>query len=154
MIGLLLGQWRAGLYGLLAAGLIIGAITVVGWKNQAARAQDLTALYQGALDARVKSDAAARELTRQRDAARAYAVELETQTREGQQHETVRTIIKRVVVHVPDDIRCDLNADVIELLDRARSPEPAVSEAPANTAPAAAEPEADHGTVWDKLNPF
>jgi hypothetical protein len=35
VIGLILGQWRAALSGLLAAGLIIAALTVNGWRSDA-----------------------------------------------------------------------------------------------------------------------
>ena len=142
---------RIAAYVAIVGGLLWAGWTIASWRNKAARADDLAVLYQGALDARVKADAKTRAVERERDASRAHAAQLETEAKEAKTHETIRTITKKVVVRVPDDIRCDLNADVVELLDRARSPEPPVPEAPADPAPAAPEPAAP---LWDKLNPF
>jgi hypothetical protein len=135
---------------LAIAGLLACAgWTVAVWRNKAARADDLAVLYQGALDARVKADAKTRAVERERDASRAHAAQLETEAKEAKTHEKIRTITKQVVVRVPEDIRCDLNDDVVELLNRARSPEPAVSAPAADPAPATPEPAAS--SSW---NPF
>lgn len=133
---------RIAAYIAIAGALAYAGWTVAVWRNKAARADDLAVLYQGALDARVKADAKTRAVEHERDAARAHAGQLETEAKEAKTHETIRTITKRVVVRVPDDIRCDLNADVVELLDRARSPEPPVPEAPADTTDPATRPAA------------
>jgi hypothetical protein len=135
--------------------LVWSGWTVNTWRVDAARAKDLAALNTKETAARVSAEANVKIAEQERDAARAQVRQLETQAREAKTHETVRTIVKKVLVQVPDDSKCDLNAATIELLNHARAPDPApVSEAPADPPPAATEPEADPGTLWDRINPF
>ena len=133
---------RIAAYVAIAGLLAYAGWTVAVWRNKAARADDLAVLYQGALDARVKADAKTRAVERERDASRAHAAQLETEAKEAKTHETIRTITKQVVVRVPDDSRCDLNDDVVRLLEQARRPGSAVPEAPADTTDPASRPAA------------
>jgi len=141
---------------------VVGALvwsgwTVNTWRVDAARAKDLAALNAKETAARVSAEADVKIAEQERDAARAQVRQLETEKREAATHEKIRTIVKQVLVKVPDDSKCDLNDDVVRMLDQARAPTPApVSEAPADPPPAAPEPaaEGDRRDLWDRVNPF
>ena len=119
----LLGQWRFGLYGLLAAALLIGGWTANGWRMRAAQASHLEAVLQASIAREVEANAARVALARQLEDA------------ESATHETIRTVTKQVKVYVPADPHCDIPDTFRGMLDRARAGVPATADEPAAPAP-------------------
>lgn len=115
-------------------GLIWFGFTINGWRNDAARAKDLAVLLRNETQRRVASDA------------HRLAVEKSLAQAEENTHETIRTVVKKIIVKVPDDSRCDLNVDVVRMLDAARVNVPGTaSEAPDTaTEPAPIAPDDNH----------
>lgn len=112
MIAALLSQWRAAIYGLAAAGLIIAGWTANGWRTEAREARML------------KSEAAAeRAARRASDEARAIAEAQLLDMQESVQIE-VREVVKRVPVVVNNSPDCALGLDALRLLNQARGHDP------------------------------
>lgn len=107
----LAGQWKMGLMGLCAAGLLIGGWQASQWRTRAHEADRL----EMALDFQ-------RQATDLANAARAKMANEIAET-ETQIVETTREVIKKVKVYVPLNPDCDLSPNAIELLNRARRPE-------------------------------
>jgi hypothetical protein len=111
-MGILLGimaQWRYALAGLLVAGAIILGWTVATWKIDAQKAQAYRDLYRAELARRVEA------------VAKLNAAQVRLRTRATQVVVQTKEIVRRVKVYIRDDRDCDLNADVVELLNNARA---------------------------------
>lgn len=109
MIGAILSQWRAVVYGLLAAGLIIAGWTVNQWRVDASQLKATKAALTAEMEARVRAD---------RD-----RVGLATKLQEAET--TIAANIDRakeiVRVYVSKDPRCDLEPSVVRVLRDARA---------------------------------
>lgn len=105
----LLAQWRYALAGLLVAGAIMLGWTVATWKIDAQKAKAYRDLYHA-------------ELARRVDAmAKLNAAQVRLKTRTTQVVVQTKEIVRRVKVYIRDNRDCDLNADVVELLNNARA---------------------------------
>ena len=114
MLGLILGQWRAGLYGLLAAGLIIGALTVNGWRTDA----QAKAKAEVERDAAVDRERAAGVAQRAAERARQEIADA-LKKEEAKNHVEIQEVIKRVPVYLGGG-DCALDVDGVRDLNAAR----------------------------------
>ncbi len=98
------------------AGLLVASVLILGWEARGWRVE-----AQAAKQLRV--DLAHEKERRVAADRHRLAVEESLAMAESQTHETIRELIKRVVVKVPDNRDCDLDADVVRMLERARGNE-------------------------------
>lgn len=104
----ILSQWRAGLYGLLAAGLLIAGWQANAWRTEAREADTLR-----------KTIAATERARKAADEARALA-EAQLMDMQESVRVEVREVIKRVPIVVNNSRECDLGLDALRLLNSAR----------------------------------
>jgi hypothetical protein len=123
LLAAILSQGRFAIYGLLAAGLVIGGWTANGWRLEAANARGLRAALQSEMAARVEADAARVALGMQLSEAEAAII---TGT---------KVVREKVKTHVPASADCNIPDGFRLLLERARSGLPPAAD-PTPTAPA------------------
>lgn len=109
MIGALLSQWRAVVYGLLAAGLIIAGWTVNQWRVDASQLKATKAALTAEMEARVRAD---------RDRVGLATKLQEAETTIAANTDRAKEIVR---VYVSKDPRCDLEPSVVRVLRDARA---------------------------------
>ena len=109
MLAAIFSQGRFALYGLLAAGLIIGGWMANGWRLEAAQARGLRQALQAEMKARVEADAAR------------VALGLQLSEAEAAIGTGIKVIREKVRVHVPASADCNIPDGFRGLLERARN---------------------------------
>ena len=115
--------WKPVVFGLLVFAIMGFGWKVANWKYRSDQLENSQANYKALLQKNIQSDAD-----------RLHA-EKQLVIEQGKIHETVRTITKQVLVKVPTDAGCDLNADVVRMLDAARLGLPDTPSTPSDPAP-------------------
>ena len=115
--------WKPVVFGLLVFAIMGFGWQVANWKYRSDQLENSQANYKALLQKNIQSDAD-----------RLHA-EKQLVIEQGKIHETVRTITKQVLVKVPTDAGCDLNADVVRLLNAARKPMSDTASPPSDPAP-------------------
>lgn len=100
---------KAGALLVFVLGLVVIGWKANGWRIDAAKAEGYRLELRNELQRRVAADAARLDLQRKLETAKAR-VEIKTQE-----------VIKKVKVYVPSNRDCDLNDDVVRLLNDARA---------------------------------
>ena len=112
----ILSQWRFGLYGLIAAALLIAGWTVNGWRNDALKLNDAKAAVREAQSRMAAAQRAAIQADEDRVSMGMKLSEAEATilTTNNQ----AKTIVRRV--YIQSDPRCDLEPSIIRVLAATR----------------------------------
>lgn len=124
----ILSQWRMGLLGLAATGLLIGGWTINGWRNDASKLKDAQAALQSTQARMVAAQRASAKADDERATMgmKLSEIEAELLTSSNKAKQIVR-------VYVSKDPRCDLERSIVRVLRDARSDTPPVSPTPVPT---------------------
>ena len=117
MLVAILSQWRAVVYGLLAAGLIVLGFTVADWRGRARDADRL----EKERDAAIALERGAEASRKLADEVRVQ-VSAELEAERAKTHETIVEVIKNVP-HYIDRSDCSLSIDGVRALNKARGVE-------------------------------